>query len=353
MRAGVLLTTSDLRKYPFLPAALDRIRELGLSLADLAAGPLRGVVERAISYIRLAARGEELPPPAEDCDEEVLAFMLSLIILKLVGDRVLTRRFAVAYARRARSFMREEDGEKLLYVLGALGVRAVRLGEPRHGYSIAVDVFSYVECAPERAGPWKLVHRLVDGGLVLVSRYEAVRLGEEALRRHIERRVEGLDVDESQLPDELYRLVEELSSEWGAYLRRVREAWSGAGGEAREDAFPPCIRAIIDDLRAGKNIPHSARFALASFLLNVGMSVEEVLDVFRSAPDFREDIARYQVEHIAGMRGSGKKYLPYKCDNMRSLGLCRWECEVGGRRIRHPLQYYYASLRGRRVKPKS
>ena len=339
---GVLVTSADLRKYPFLPSAFERVKKLGLNLGDLASPALKGIVERARSYVELVARGEGLPLPAEDCDEEVLAFMLSLILLKLVGDKVLVRRFAVAYAKRTRSFMLSEEVSKLLFVLRSLGLRVFELGEKRYGYSIGVNVFDYVENVPEHASSWKLVHRIVDSGVVLVTRYEAARLGEEALKKYIERRVKSLEVEEAQIPDSLYTIVEELSASWSSYMRKLMEA-RGPGGAIEEKAFPPCIRAILEDLRAGKNLPHSARFALATFLLNIGMSVDEVLDVFRIAPDFREDIARYQVEHVAGMRGSGKKYSPYKCDNMKSLGLCKWECGV-----KHPLQCYYRLLRGGR-----
>jgi DNA primase large subunit len=78
-------------------------------------------------------------------------------------------------------------------------------------------------------------------------------------------------------------------------------------------------------------------------LLSIGFSVDEVLEVFKVTPDFREDIARYQIEHIAGLRGSRTKYLPYKCENMRSYGLCRWKCE----NVRHPLQFFFRAARGR------
>jgi len=105
------------------------------------------------------------------------------------------------------------------------------------------------------------------------------------------------------------------------------------------------MRALLEEALAGKNLSHSARFALASFLLNIGKTVDEIIEIFRAAPDFREDIARYQVEHIAGLRGSKTKYTPFKCDNMRSLGLCRWKC----RGVKHPLQFYRLLLRKGRV----
>ncbi|MDW8011110.1 MAG: hypothetical protein RMH84_05920, partial [Sulfolobales archaeon] len=51
-------------------------------------------------------------------------------------------------------------------------------------------------------------------------------------------------------------------------------------------------------------------------------------------------IARYQVEHLAGLRGSGKRYRTYSCEKMKSLGLCVAECST-----RTPLQYYRRAVR--------
>jgi DNA primase large subunit len=340
LKTELLLTTEDLRKYPFVSKAFERVRSLNLTLADLASHPLRNVVERAAAYVKAAVNGSEPPPPSDDSEEEVLAFAVALILLKAVGDRSLTRKFAVIFSRRVGRFLAGEDLSKLVYVLSELGVKARVLQAKVHGYPIAFHVLSYLESTPERAGHWKLVHRLVERGWVYVSKLEAARLGEEALKKFIERKVEEIKLDEVSVPDAVYRLVEGLSAEWGARIKELRERWAPEGLEASEDAFPPCIKAIVEDLKAGKNVPHSARFALASFLLSIGMSVDEVLEVFRAAPDFNEKIARYQVEHIAGMRGSGKKYTPYKCDNMRTLGLCVAECGV-----KHPLQYYWKALR--------
>lgn len=338
MKSELLITDDDLRKYPFLPIAIERVKELGLTLADMTSGALKSIIERASQYIEASIRNFEIPPPARDCDEEIVSFMTSLLILKLIGDRLLVRRFAATFARRTRFFLGEEEQDKLLYLLNSLGIK-VRYGDT-FGYPLSISVFDYLGSIPERRGSWKLVHRVVDRGWVYVNRVEAIRLGEERLRALIEKKVEEVEVEELQIPDSLYSLAERLSSEWGMYLRKIKENWAIVEVDNWERALPPCVKAIMDSVKAGRNIPHSARFMLASFMLNIGLDIEEVLEVFRVAPDFKEQIARYQIEHIAGMRGSRKKYSPYKCDNMKTLGLCIAECNV-----KHPLQYYWKSLR--------
>jgi DNA primase large subunit len=98
-----------------------------------------------------------------------------------------------------------------------------------------------------------------------------------------------------------------------------------------------------DDSVQGKNLPHEARFALAAFLLKIGMSQDEVLGVFRSSPDFVTDLARYQVRHISSKSG-GQGYTPPGCKKIQGNGLCPVYlgvtfdplCEY----ILHPLAFY-------------
>ena len=148
-----------------------------------------------------------------------------------------------------------------------------------------------------------------------------------------------------------YRLVEALVREFASRYVEVRRRERshvtpvprGEQGSSGRSRFPPCIGAIMDSVRRGDEVPHHARFALAAFLLNIGWSVDEVVDVFRTVPDFNEKVTRYQVEHIAGLRGGKTRYSAPSCDWMRSHGLCVSECNVA-----NPVQYYFRSGRRRR-----
>jgi len=99
--------------------------------------------------------------------------------------------------------------------------------------------------------------------------------------------------------------------------------------------LPPCMRRLLERLKRGENLSHFERFALAAFLLNgLGMSVDEALSLFSSAPDFNERIARYQLEHVAGLRGSMKRYSPPSCARLKAEGVCVSSCGV-----RNPVQF--------------
>jgi len=109
-------------------------------------------------------------------------------------------------------------------------------------------------------------------------------------------------------------------------------------------AFPPCIKGLYDTMASGRPVSHIGRFALTSFLVNIGMTVENVVNFFRSVSDFDERMTRYQVEHIAGVRGSRTKYVPPRCDTLRTHGICHTTDEIC-KRIRHPLAYYRRKLK--------
>ena len=80
--------------------------------------------------------------------------------------------------------------------------------------------------------------------------------------------------------------------------------------------------------------------------------VDEIVDLFKSAPDFQQDLARYQVRHISGEFGSGKKYSVPACATLQTNHLCRAGDDRICQWVNHPLAYYRAKLRYR-PKPKS
>ncbi len=108
--------------------------------------------------------------------------------------------------------------------------------------------------------------------------------------------------------------------------------------------MPPCILHLIDELGDGKNVAHMGRFALASFLTNIGTDQEEVVRLFKPATDFSERMTRYQVEHIAGKRGGRTKYTCPMCTTLKTHGVCYKPDQVCST-IRNPLSYYKKQAR--------
>jgi DNA primase large subunit len=101
--------------------------------------------------------------------------------------------------------------------------------------------------------------------------------------------------------------------------------------------MPPCVKHALDVMDKGENLPHSARLMLATYMLAVGKPVDEIVAMFQNAPDFNEKITRYQVEHLAGTKGSRTKYSVPSCEKLRNENLCFATQDCAG--IINPIQF--------------
>jgi DNA primase large subunit len=82
------------------------------------------------------------------------------------------------------------------------------------------------------------------------------------------------------------------------------------------------------------------------------MNNEQILALFSTSPDFREDLASYQIDHITG-RSSGLEYLPPECRTMKTNGVCFNPDSLCKREwMTHPLTYYRVKGKNKGKKPK-
>ncbi len=235
-------------------------------------------------------------------------------------------------------------------------------------YRYRMKVFDYLSAARSLLSEpsWKLVSLPVSEGYVYFK--DARRLSRLLAEKYKQLSISCLTRFTEN--EDVVKLLRDFLGEWSDVLNLLRQSLEeqyvfahtrarsleGGGGavpqldtvssvdqlvQVAEKAFPPCMRRLLNSILSGENLTHHERFALATFLINAGLDLELVLEVFRHAPDFNERIARYQIEHLAGLRGSRKKYLTYSCNTMKTLGLCPGsECGV-----KNPLVYLRRSLR--------
>jgi DNA primase large subunit len=90
----------------------------------------------------------------------------------------------------------------------------------------------------------------------------------------------------------------------------------------------------------GQQLSHVERFTLVTYLLNQGVSVDNIVSLFSNVTDFREDKTRYQVEHLAGHRGSRTAYKTYNCATLQTHGVCAQLDDPICKTIRNPLTYH-------------
>ncbi len=350
----------DYVKYPFLVDVKEYIKKSygpGVELIDVIAHDPEGkIVSRARDRVIGAIRGSIPPaPPNLTSRDEIVAFHIGLLISAIVGDQWLRRRVAVVESKRAHGFLREEPPEVLVYVASKLGLKIEYLSEPlrlavgykgdtyiyeEYWFKIKIeDYLRYSRLLVDTS--WKLVNQPVKDGYVYLNRRRTARIISEEVYNYLNDKIKPVNISIPALREH----VEAVRREIAKAKKSRGEIELGELGDTESlgvivEAFPPCIRVLYDNAIGGGNLPHHGRFALATFMINIGASVDAVIDVFRKTPDFNEPKARYQVEHLAGLRGGRKKYMPYSCDMMRTLGLCVAECNV-----KHPLVEYRRRIR--------
>ncbi|MBS7643490.1 hypothetical protein KEJ26_02755, partial [Candidatus Bathyarchaeota archaeon] len=269
----MLNTKSDLAKYSFTIEAAKYVRSLGLNLNDLASPAYIQILNRAEKRIEEAILYGIVSETWHNDDIEILSFPVSIILVKAIGDSFLKRRYALAEAKRAYSLLKFENEEKLIAIaMGTFNwrIRSLNVAIIPQIYDFALHFVDFLRNACVfHEDKWKLVNRVMIGGEIYLSREEAARLLQEEIQKHIQGKLES--EREVDLPIPIRQRVERLGQLLVKHKEEIRIEELPRG--TTSIAFPPCIKHLYDVSLAGQHIPHIGRFALTSFLLNVGMSV--------------------------------------------------------------------------------
>jgi DNA primase large subunit len=338
-----LLTRLDLAKFPFTAEASDYIKSFNIDPVELARPELIQILERAIDRIRQAVFSGKISAELTLEDVDILAYPTALMLISAIGDDRARRRYALAESKRAYQLLRDEPPDKLLQIATrsfSWGAKIVDRDVGVTHFEFALRFEDYVRnSARVRDLKWKLVNRVLSEGYVLLPREDFARLLEEEVQAKV---LDKTAISQVTLPVELEHHVEPLRSTIAARSRQL--AADEMPKAAMAAAMPPCMTNLLSLLQSSKHISHMGRFAMAAFLLNVGTGEDELLKMLKSFTDFDERIARYQVEHIAGRRGSRRKYTPPNCSTMRTHGLCVNPDNLCAT-ITHPLSYYRRKAR--------
>ena len=319
-----------LSRYPVLPEAKQFLKAFEVEEVDGYAEATRTRVLEAIE------RGEKGVLPREDAVEDLITYALSRVLCLAVREPWLLRRWALAEAARMERNLHVEDEALRGFLLRRiLNVEDVGEAERRRAgdYRYKIRVAEYLAISRGLSSPeWMLVNRMVAGGYVYLTTPEAVRLFRQRAYQALSSTGDAPRIDVRQLPPKLQDAAMDVVRE----LVRLRSAYDDSAATPAPGEWPPCMAAIRSRIaEAG----HKELFSLAAFMINRGYSKEEILSVLAERPDYNERIARYQVEHIAGERGSRTKYRPPSCGTMRTYGLCIEDGKLCPRNIRNPLDY--------------
>jgi DNA primase large subunit len=340
----VKFTPSDLAKYPFLKETASYMKKLGLDIEELTSPELAQILnraqerlEKAILFIFVGQRGKN--------DVEIPSFPVAIMLAIATKNNFIKKRYALAEAKQAYLEFQAEPAEKLMAIARDFDWTI----EMNQDSGIPIDYFSvnvadYLRNTTHlRDEKWKLINRFLMAGKVYLNQQDVARLLQEEVQRRIDTRLDSKEVP--QFPQPIVDIADKL----------VESAKEKIGEQEMEDfpkvvsqsAFPPCIVALYGAASHGRHMGHVERFTFTSFLLTIGMPPEKVAEVFKTSSDYNQRLTQYQVEHIAGSKGSGTKYTPPSCSTLQTHGVCSNADELCSR-VHHPLNYY---LRKQKLHP--
>jgi DNA primase large subunit len=359
------MLSAPISRFPFLiDDPLNYLRGVeGLhhinSLADLF-DYYKDFVEKAIEEVFTGEK--KLASNISRTDEIVLTYSL-MIPASILNNPSFSTKVAVYLAKRYSPSLLRLNNRELITIANLVGIGLKEANAPhvvfieektvrgkiepvKKYYSLVLEFYDYLKLSKRLGGEakYKLTNQvLIDGKvyLALNDRVFISRLIEEKFYEYILNKIDSLMAAlslESLLEKE--SVLEIIGTIKKIEPKKIERSATTITGPIKYNAFPPCMARIYESLKNGENLSHHQRFAIVAFLGNIGVDKEEIIDMFRGLPDFKEKITRYQVEHILGEKGGGKKYLPYSCEKMKTIGLCVANCNV-----KNPLQYYIINAR--------
>ena len=276
---------------------------------------------------------------------EVMSYPYARMLVSQVGDRFLTKRYALSEAVRMNGLLNKEDRETVLMVSDELGVSSTA---DRDG-TIHMKFPDYLRLASRlNSVDWKLINSDIHHGIVYLQQDKFSRRMQNALQDKIESELPLMT------PEQFKKYMEGDLTAIKMALADTKIRMSPTNGEGmKTDYLPPCLVHILEMSRNGLNLPHSARFAVVTFLKALGLGYDDIIKVFAESPDFDESKSEYQIKHIMGELSGGEGYSPPECKTMKTNGLCYNPdtlCEQEW--MNHPLKYYRTKSKDRNKEQK-
>ena len=338
---------ATLAKYPFLREASAFIRAENVTLDEILTEPAYARARtlgktRVIEALEKGPGTERVAVVAADQLAQLLAYPVARILVSVLEDTYLIRRFALREAIAAEGRLEAESNDFVLHLAAELGMDLRREdGSFRLHFT---DFLRHTNTM--RDAPWKLINQRVDRGYVYLRREKALRVMRNAILRHIE---EGLPLP---VNDDILNAFRPDIREIRGILEAKKATFKAEEiGKVSITRFPPCMYNLLAQIQNHENVPHMGRFAIVAFLHHIGLSNEEIFRVFGDVPDFAADVTKYQIDHITGAT-SPTEYTPPECATMKSYSICPGPDRIC-LTIKHPLSYYRVKGRERRPRGES
>lgn len=321
--------TRDFAKYPFLKDSLLYVTKNEFKLEDLDNSDYSHLIDLSFnkleSYLKYGKSDYEINYNKTNevvVQEEVIIFLISLLIIKSIDIDAVTKKYALLESMRFEKYLTADliaykNNETIQFILYKIfeelfNTKIELEKEIYNFYKIKIsDYLDHPIVYQEKE--WSLVNRTLHKGYIYLDAHEIVRLFRNELYFLIIDKIRKMVLDNIPIP--IYDKSRMLKNYWINTFPQINF-------QNRTSVTPPCIQNLYDQIDKGENLPHAARILLGTFLLYSNKSIEEMLELFKKLPDFNESITRYQLEHLAGRRGNSKRYYVPSCEKIKTNNLC-------------------------------
>lgn len=311
-------------KYPFTSEAKERLKDMDLKKVpdEILAQASERIKQAFKKDSNLQERIREINSSKEPyLMNELLMYPISNILVSLSGDGFIKRTYARNQSTKVYQSL-QLDSDENLYKIGK-----EILNFKKDSDNFLIHFKDYLNYIP-REEEYRLINLEFSKGHIRLDKHKASRLVSEYVFESIMK----TRVDRKGMPKMFLFFADELKKQYG------RKEIPLELGPVDSKYFPPCVRKILYELEnAEVTVAHQPRFVIATFLANIGMSMEKALDVFRGQPNWNERRTRYYLEHAYGEKGGRVKYTVPGCSKMDSYGLCYRDNTC---LWRSPLTYY-------------
>ena len=334
----------DESKYPFLPEVGKQMS--GHNIQDFLNSD-SPILENAKDRIIYGLKHGTSPEFNETIEMKTIAkfsFPIAMLLIKSTNQSYLISRFALAESRRVEEILHNENPDVIPQIFKTIlniqlsqskdvkeesNITSEFLLKNRFKYKINLsDYLSRSISLPKIQ--WRLVNRSVSNGYVFLTQDELITLLREEIYQMIRSKIDELKIPPTLLEETaLKSTIEQILKVAPRPPKAKVRVFSGE--------YPPCVTKAVEMIQKGDQVPHSGKFLMTTFLLRAGKTVDEIIDMYPTNLGFNQNITRYQVEHIAGLKGGGTKYDVPSCSTMKMKDFC-YKTDACGP-IKNPLQF--------------
>ena len=334
----------DESKYPFLPEVGKQMS--GHNIQDFLNSD-SPILENAKDRIIYGLKHGTSPEFNETIEMKTIAkfsFPIAMLLIKSTNQNYLISRFALAESRRVEEILHNENPDVIPQIFKTIlniqlsqskdvkeesNITSEFLLKNRFKYKINLsDYLSRSISLPKIQ--WRLVNRSVSNGYVFLTQDELITLRREEIYQMIRSKIDELKIPPTLLEETaLKSTIEQILKVAPRPPKAKVRVFSGE--------YPPCVTKAVEMIQKGDQVPHSGKFLMTTFLLRAGKTVDEIIDMYPTNLGFNQNITRYQVEHIAGLKGGGTKYDVPSCSTMKMKDFC-YKTDACGT-IKNPLQF--------------